>query len=320
MLIDRKNFPMHRPWVIFLVVATVAASVWYFLELARTGQWPGGSSLPGFVFGVLGGVIILFEALLWLRKKARAYRLGRVQDWMKAHIWLGLLSVPLLFYHSGFRRGGDLGLVLMVVFLIVIASGVWGLMLQQFLPRRMLEDVPAETIYSQIGFVVSQYHKEAAQVVLATCGPAEGEGADRDATGIDLTEHLVVDTLRSVGMVSGRVLKTLTPGARVEGSEPLRLFFKQVVSPFLQGGSVAGSPLRSASRSAALFRDLRTKLDPAAHGAVEMLEVLCDQRRQLDVEARLHLWLHGWLWVHLPLTAVLLVLMFVHIWMALKYW
>src|SRR5207249_1598623 len=126
---------------------------WYFVESSRSTQWPGGSSLPGFVFGVLGGLIILFEVLLWWRKRVRVWRIGRAQAWMRAHIWLGLLCVPLLIYHSGFRLGGILSTVLMVLLLVVVASGIWGLVLQQILPRRMLDDVPAETIYSQIDYL-----------------------------------------------------------------------------------------------------------------------------------------------------------------------
>ena len=47
---------------------------------------------------------------------------------------------------------------------------------------------------------------------------------------------------------------------------------------------------------------------------------MCEERRQWDRQARLHFWLHNWLWVHFPLSVALVVLMFVHIWAALKYW
>ena len=34
----------------------------------------------------------------------------------------------------------------------------------------------------------------------------------------------------------------------------------------------------------------------------------------------MHRWLHGWLLVHLPLSMALVVLMFIHIYVAIKYW
>jgi hypothetical protein len=51
-----------------------------------------------------------------------------------------------------------------------------------------------------------------------------------------------------------------------------------------------------------------------------VLEDLCNQRRQLILQSKIHFWLHNWLWVHLPLSVALIVLMFVHIFVALKYW
>ncbi len=178
MLIDRRNIARHRPWIAFVLLATAASSLWYFASSRGASVWPGGSSPPGFTFGVVGGLLILFEFALWGRKKVRAWRIGRVQDWMIAHIWLGLLTVPLLIYHSGFRWGGSLSTVLMLLFLVVIASGVWGLWLQQILPSRMLNQVPAETIHSQINRMVRFMVDDATRLVSATCGALPGEETD----------------------------------------------------------------------------------------------------------------------------------------------
>jgi hypothetical protein len=323
-LIDRRNWAEHRPWVVFIVAATAAASAWYFVEGSRSTQWPGGGSLPGFTFGILGGLIILFELLLWYRKRKRVWRVGRAQAWMRAHIWLGLLCVPLLIYHSGLRFGGTLSTVLMVLLLVVVASGIWGLVLQQFLPRQMLDDVPAETIYSQIPYLADQLHAEAQQLVRATCGPAPGEEVEPlarpELPSPDATAYLVVGAVRSVGRVQGKVLQTRTPATPVPEAEPLRAFFHSEVARFLKAGSASGSALRLPTRAAMMFQDLKTKLAPAAHPAVDGLETFCNQRRQWDEQARMHFWLHNWLWVHFPLSVALVVLMAVHIWVALKYW
>jgi hypothetical protein len=58
---------------------------------------------------------------------------------------------------------------------------------------------------------------------------------------------------------------------------------------------------------------------PEAHPAVGALRDLCEQRRQLHAQARLHFWLHNWLWVHLPLSVALVVLMGIHIYVTLRY-
>jgi hypothetical protein len=323
MLIDPKTWHQHRPWVIATGLLSVGSCAWYYSCSHGLPNWPGGSSLPGLTFGVVGGIIILFEMLLWWRKQVRTWRIGRTQVWLRAHIWLGLLSLPLIVLHSGFQLGGQLSTILMVLFLIVIASGIWGLALQQFLPRRLLDRVPAETIYSQIEHVMGQHREEAERLILAVCGPADGAEADSataTANGESSAVPLTIGALRTAGSVQGKVLLTNVPSAPVPDSEPLREFFRAEVRPYLQRGSAAGSALQHANRSTVLFQDLKIKLAPAAHGALAALEDLCAQRRQLDVQARLHFWLHNWLWVHLPVSAALVLLMFVHIWAALKYW
>lgn len=323
MLLDRRNGSSHLPWIVFVVAVTVGAAAWFFSAGRGAELWPGGSSLPGLTFGVAGGVLILFEFLLCWRKKVRTWRIGRTQIWMQAHIWLGLLTVPLLVLHSGLRWGGTLSTVLMALFLIVIASGVWGLILQQWIPRRMLDMVPAETIHSQIDRVVQQFIEDAARLVHATCGPADDESLTFEEIELAATERaesfLTVGAVRSVGKVQGRVLQTQVPHTPVAEAKPLREFFRSTVAPFLQQGTGSKSPLRFPNRAASMFADLRTKLPPEAHDALAALEGLCDQRRQLDQQARLHVWLHNWLLIHLPLSVALVLLMFVHIVVAMKY-
>jgi hypothetical protein len=322
-LIERANWHLHRPWVFFTVAATIGATVWYIVEGAAVSPWPGGSSRPGLTFGILGGLLCLFEAFFWVRKKLRVWRIGRTQIWLRAHIWLGLLCVPLLVYHSGFRWGGPLSAVLLILLLVVVGSGIWGLILQQFLPTRLLYEVPAETIYSQIDQVSSQLHDEARRLVLAVCGPQPGDpvpGAEQRAGYAASGTHLVVGAVRTAGSVQGKVLETLAPSDPIPGSEPLRKFFQSSISPYLLEGTASGRPLRDPTRAAGLFQDLRTQLHPEAHAVVDALERLCDQRRQFDTQARIQFWLQNWLWVHTPLSAALIVLMFIHVWVALMYW
>ena len=135
-------------------------------------RWPGGSSPAGLLLGSprQRHHAVRVPALASEEGAGLADRLGRV--WMRAHIWLGFLTVPLIVLHSGFSLGGQLSSLLMILFGIVIVSGIFGLVLQQFLPRLMLERVPAETIYSQIDYVAEQSYWNAEDLIEATCGAA----------------------------------------------------------------------------------------------------------------------------------------------------
>ncbi|MBI3839834.1 MAG: hypothetical protein HY288_18075 [Planctomycetia bacterium] len=269
------------------------------------------------------GLIILFDLLLWPRKRLRAWRIGRAQAWLRAHIWLGLLSVPLVFLHSGGHLGAPLSVTLVVFFTVVIASGLWGLALQQYLPRLMFDRVPAETIYSEIEQISAQNCYDAEDVMLAVCGPAKDRDYARLRPDVEESEggYLTVGGYRAVGKTRGKVLQARAPTVAVPNSEPLRIAFYTLIGPYLKSGgrrqvTLLGDPLRSAQ----LFHELKARLDPAAHSAVDEIEDLCSQRRQFDLQTQLHHWLHGWLLVHAPLSVMLFVLLIVHIYVACKYW
>jgi hypothetical protein len=313
-LFDRPNWPQHRPWLIVFAVATMGSIAWFVAAGLDSTQWPGGNSLPGFTFGVAGGLIILFEFLLWLRRKVRTWRIGSAQTWLRAHIWLGMLCLPLLVLHSGLRLGGTLSTVLMALLVLVIASGIWGLILQNLLPKLMVEDMPAESVYSQKDYLVAILLSEADHLVSATCG------AKCQTSEVLETSEVCPPTPVIVGTVQLAGHSIQAPVAPIPEAATLAVFYREQVGPYLRMGTASNSPLADASRGALVFQSFKTQLPPAAHEIVDALESFCRQRRQWDSQARLHFWLHNWLWIHFPLSVALLVMMAVHVFVALKYW
>jgi len=329
LIFDPEYRRYHGFWFLGMVLGTVAALCWYGIHGLGTGSWswPSGSSPPGFTFGVLGGGIILFEMLLWPRKSWwRGWRLGRTKWWMMAHIWLGLLALPLLLLHGACHfdlTRSTLAAVLMWLLVFVVGSGSFGLVIHNIVPRIMMEDVPAETIHSQIGHILGQHREEAERLVAVTCGqvPYRGTGADGVAEEIptDPSSHVSVGTVRQVGRLQGKVVQLGIVAVWVPESEPLLKFYQDQIEPYLRAKSGVKLALGSSQQAEALFRNLKTRLRAEAHPVVDRLAGLCDQRRQLDLQVRLHTWLHAWLGVHVALSFALVLLMFVHIVLALKY-
>lgn len=157
----------HRPWLLWTTAALAIAAVAYILFAVRSPQGPRGGSTIGLSFGVAGYALMLFAGLLGARKKFPVWRIGRAQTWMRGHLWLGLLSFPLILFHAGFASRGPLTSVLMILFVIVILSGVFGAALQHYLPRLMTTQVPMETIYEEIPHVREQLREEADQLIEA---------------------------------------------------------------------------------------------------------------------------------------------------------
>jgi hypothetical protein len=326
LIFDPEYRRCHGLWVLGIALATATALAWYIGYGYGTGSWnwPGGASPPGFAFGVIGGVIILFEMLLWPRKSWwRGWRLGRTKAWMTAHIWLGLLTLPLLLLHGSFHFDPSrsmLAAVLSWLLVIVVGSGSFGLLVQNVVPRMMLEDVPAETIHSQIGHILGQHREEAERLVALACGraPASDSGAPAGSSN-EPARYLPVGTVRQVGRVKGKVLQAGIEAGWVPESEALLKFYHDQIDPYLRAKSGTQLPLGSSQQAQALFRNLKIRLRSEAHPVVDHLAVLCEQRRQLDLQSRLHNWLHAWLGVHVALSVALVLLMVVHIVLALKY-
>jgi hypothetical protein len=326
----------QRGWAIASLGIFAAALVLYVFYAWSAPQEPRGGSAIGLLFGVVGFGFMIYAAALGARKRVPTWRLGRAKAWMRGHLWLGLLSLPLILFHGGFHFGGTLTRVLMWLLLITVASGVYGALLQNSIPGKMTADIPLETIYDEIGNVRKLLAAEADRRVEALCGNflsknggwAAMEGSDemQRAGGFTALRPIAASAapLRTSAAVSAGASAAVAPAAEIlllseSESEPLRSFYVLEVQPFLERPRERGLRLSDATRAASAFAALRTLLPAAAHVTVSDLEDICDEARQLQLQQRLHRWLHGWLLLHIPLSLALILLGAVHAVMALRF-
>lgn len=283
LVFGRRQFTAHFRWFLASVFLTAGMIVSYTLTAVQTGELPGGSSPLGLMLGIVGAGIIAFEMLLWPRKRflrARTLPLIRTKQWMKAHIWLGLLAVPIAVLHSGFRCGGPLATTLMLMLGIVIASGIVGLVLQAWIPRRMLELVPEEVPITETERI--------------------------------LAVHLA-EFERRLAIAQGKL-----GGPEIEGIDEVVRYYHSEAKPYILGITFPES-LTSPTRATSTFALLQARIPAASHPRLQELFKLCDLRRQFHIQTRLHWWLYHWLWIHLPLSVALVGLLIAHIYVALRY-
>lgn len=310
MLIDSS----HRRWIAVTLALLLVAVAFYVPYVRAALNGPSGGSVHGLVYGIVGFGFMIFAGLLGARRRVPSWRIGRGTTWMRAHIWLGLLSLPLILLHGGFRLGGRLTTVLMILFAVVWVSGIVGLFLQQTLPRLMLTRVPLETVYEQIDAIVLQLLAESDALVTAACGP------------LPVPAVRLPDERRAGGGEPSRPGQPRSsPRARpvalapVPESRALRETYLRDIRPFLDPRSAPDGALGTSGRAATLFRNLRTTLPAPLQETLTELEAICDERRQLADQKRLHHVMHGWLLVHAPLSFALLLLGAVHAVVALRY-
>lgn len=281
--------------VIFL--ACLALWIW---ATAGFRHWPRANSPVGVLVGIVATCVVIFEVLLVIRKRMRVQQLGgllpnaeifKVKYWMLLHLWLGIITFPLSWMHIGFRW--DWGAPfswpwwLMWTMLIVNLSGLWGLFVQNWIPGRMRRAVAVEVPAVEID---------------ATC----------EKHAEEFCRHLAWE------------IKVSTETLQLRLRE-LETFYRQTAEPFVLR-RFSRSSLASEGGSMQVFRRLRRDLqtkpsgsDPLLLDLIDQLDELCSLRRQLEIQRRLHLVLHNWIWVHLGLTWFLVSLLTIHILTALRY-
>ncbi len=166
MLIDRT----HKPWFVVsaVIVAGGASAYWAASHVLPHGVT--GGSVIGLLFGIVGSAMIVFAALLAVRKKLPTWRVGSAQWWLRGHLWLGSVGFLMILFHSGFQWGGLLENLLWISFGLVVVTGFAGLALQQVIPRLLVTRVPLETMVGQIPFLSQTNLFRADQLVAKQTG------------------------------------------------------------------------------------------------------------------------------------------------------
>jgi hypothetical protein len=292
MRIDRT----HRPWLIGSC-ALLALLVLIYIPYALFSRSVGGGTPLGILYGLIGFGCMLFAAALGIRKRFPIWRIGRAQHWMRGHIWLGTMALPVIFLHGAFHFGGWLTTLLMVLLIIVTVSGLFGAYLQHTLPTRMMREIGYETIYDQIDHI------------------REGLAAEAEQRFQDTTEEMAPST--GAGATVVLTYLDTVPELQTELAQ-YSAFYENELKPYLQN-AVKKSPLKARDYSKGEFDRIRALLPESGHKTLKALEEICEEKRQLDHQIVLHRTLHGWLLCHLPLSLALILLGFIHAIGALRY-
>lgn len=320
----------QRGWALRSLAILAISAVVYFLYAFGSLQGPRGGSAMGLLFGIVGFAFMIFAAFLGARKRVPTWRVGRAQTWMRGHLWLGFLALPIILFHGGFHFGGTLTRILMWLLIITVLSGVFGAALQHYIPRVMTSDVPLETIYDEIANVRSLLREEADRALETLCGSLglgiSSSGEVRRAGGFTALRSMAASAvpLRTSAAVSAGASAAVAAAPEIillgeEESASLRRFYLSEMRPFLERPKQRGQRLADAAKASSAFAGLRTTLPAAAQVTLSDLEDICDEARQLTRQERLHKWLHGWLLLHIPLSLALILLGAIHAVMALRY-
>lgn len=134
---DHEGFLRHRRfrWLKRALALCGLAILAYALSDPRPR--PNGGTWLGYGLGTLGAGLIVWLALLGLRKRTMTRGPWSLKAWTSAHVYLGLSLIVIATLHTGFQLGWNVHSLAYGLMLLVIASGLFGIAAYATLPAAL---------------------------------------------------------------------------------------------------------------------------------------------------------------------------------------
>lgn len=194
--------PILQIGPVLFSAAVIATIVYAWIE--RNEGHLTAESGAGYWLGIAGAVIMLTLIGYPLRKRVRAmHSVGRVSNWFRLHMILGILGPLCIVLHSNFKLGSMNSRLALFTMLIVVASGIIG-----------------RYLYAKIHKGLYGKHAELRDVLTDIAELRQSIGDDvAGLAGIEreLSRYVPKDTLVPASLLRG-FASALTAGARTRGS------------------------------------------------------------------------------------------------------
>lgn len=287
-------------WIsLALSVASIIAYVWHQPAVA-----PNGGTWLGYTLGTIAALLIFWLLLFGIRKRSYSTTLGSTRGWLSAHIYLGTTLILLVLLHCGFQFGWNLHTFALVLMLIVIFSGFFGVYAYLRYPTLMTRNRESATRDAMLDEI-----QEIDQNALAL------------ADGIAPEIHAVV--LRSIEntRLGGGVWTQLR--AR-DGSD---IAIARVRAAIEQRETQLGAPpqpMQAGQTIIAMVDFLAGRADDKQSEALRKLIDILSRKRSLATRVARDIQYQAimeiWLYIHVPLSITLLAALIGHIISVFFYW
>jgi hypothetical protein len=134
---DHVSFLKHKGfrWLwIALVLCGVAIAGYLMIDQQPR---PNGGTWYGYTLGTVGFALIIWLALLGVRKRRINPGVWSLKAWTSAHVYLGLSLIVIGTLHTGFQIGWNVHTLAYVLMLLVIVTGIYGVVVYATLPASL---------------------------------------------------------------------------------------------------------------------------------------------------------------------------------------
>lgn len=134
---DHVSFLRHRGYRwLWIALALSGASIAGYLMIDQEPR-PNGGTWYGYTLGTIGFGLILWLSLLGVRKRRINPGAWSLKAWTSAHVYLGLALIVVGTLHTGFQIGWNVHTLAYVLMLLVIATGIYGVIVYATLPASL---------------------------------------------------------------------------------------------------------------------------------------------------------------------------------------
>lgn len=96
-----------------------------------------GGSWYGYTLGTIGALLILWLTALGYRKRRMTSDYWSLKAWTSAHVYLGLSLIVIGTWHTGFQLGWNVHTLAWALMMLVILSGLFGVVAYATLPQAL---------------------------------------------------------------------------------------------------------------------------------------------------------------------------------------
>ena len=221
-----EGFLRHRGFLWLKVSLALMALAFAGYALIPAADGPYGGTWFGYVLGSLGAGLIVWLTLLGLRKRAMTPGVWSLKAWTSAHVWLGLSLVVVATLHTGMRLGWNLATLAWVLMIVVIASGIYGVIAYATLPQTLARSAERQTRAEMIDGLraIDRQLNEAAQPLGAREAQAVAAAMAADPFAAGLMQRLAG---RDPGCATLAALALVRDGAGADAARVKGLLAKR---------------------------------------------------------------------------------------------
>ncbi|MEQ5787374.1 hypothetical protein J3454_05655 [Erythrobacter sp. NFXS35] len=134
---DHVSFLKHRRfrWL-WIALALSGISIAGYVLIDQQPR-PNGGTWYGYTLGTIGLGLIVWLSLLGVRKRRINPGAWSLKAWTSAHVYLGLSLIVIGTLHTGFQIGWNVHTLAYVLMLLVIATGIYGVIVYATLPASL---------------------------------------------------------------------------------------------------------------------------------------------------------------------------------------